>query len=392
MALPTFPFDTASPLQDEPEAARLRAEGPLARVQLRDGTPVWVAVRHEAVRTVLSDPRFSRAAGSVAGAPTITPGFADQPDLLINMDPPAHTRLRRLMAGAFTARTVEQRRPRVREIVGGLLDALAEQGPPADLVAGLGFPLPITVLCDLLGMPYEDIEHVRRWTVTAGSDDQQEAVEALGAMAAHVAGVIARKRDHPGDDLISRLIEARDQDDRLSERELLTTTFGLMGAGFETTANQISLLLLALFRNPEQVDRLRAQPHLVHGAVEELLRYTRLIAAAFTRVATTDVEIAGVTIPTGQTVFPLQASADRDESVYPDPDRLDVTREGPPHLAFGTGPHVCIGAPLARLELQEALAGLLERFPNLALAVPESELEWRPAGFTQGVVSLPVRW
>jgi cytochrome P450 len=392
MALPTFPFDSASPLDDEPEAARLRAEAPLGRVQLGDGTPVWVAVRYDAVRTVLSDQRFSRAAGSAVGAPTITPGFAGQPDLLVNMDPPAHTRLRRLMAGAFTARMVEQRRPRVRAIVGDLLDALAEQGPPADLVAGLAFPLPITVLCDVLGMPYEDIEHIRRWTETAGSGDQQAAVEALGALASYVAGIIAGKREHPGDDLISRLIEARDQDDRLSEGELLNTTFGIMGAGFETTANQIPLLLLALLRNPDQLHRLRAQPDLVPGAVEELLRFTRLIAAAFTRVATTDVEIGDVTVPAGQTVFPLQASADRDERVYPDPNRLDVTREGPPHLAFGTGPHVCIGAPLARVELQEALAGLLERFPALALAVPESELEWRPAGFTSGVRSLPVTW
>jgi cytochrome P450 len=392
MALPTFPFDTASPLDDQPEAARIRAEAPLGRVQLGDGRPVWLAVGYEAVRTVLSDHRFSRAAGSVAGAPTITPGLADQPDLMVNMDPPAHTRLRRLMAGAFTARMVEQRRPRVREIVGRLLDAVAEQGPPADLVAGLAFPLPITVLCDLLGMPYEDIEHLRRWTETVGSGDQQAAVEAVGAMASYVAGIIARKREHPGDDLISRLIEARDQDDRLSEGELLNTTFGIMGAGFETTANQIALLLLALFRNPDQLDRLRARPELVPGAVEELLRFTRLTAATFTRVATTDVEIGGVTVPAGQTVFPLQASANRDESVYPDPNRLDVTREGPSHLAFGTGAHVCIGASLARVELQEALAGLLARFPALALAAPESDLEWRPAGFTNGVRSLPVTW
>lgn len=392
MALPKFPFDSASPLDDEPEAARIRAEAPLGRVQLGDGTPVWAAVSYEAVRTVLSDPRFSRAAGSAAGAPTITPGLADQPDLLVNMDPPGHTRLRRLMAGAFTARMVELRRPRVREIVGGLLDALAQQGPPADLVAGLAFPLPITVLCDLLGMPYEDIEHVRRWTDTVGSGDPQAAVEAQGAIASYVAGIIAGKRVHPGDDLISRLIEARDQDDRLSEGELLNTFFGIMGAGFETTANLIPLLLLALFRNPDQLDRLRAQPELVPGAVEELLRFTRLIPAAFTRVATTDVEIGGVTVTQGQTVFPLHASANRDESVYPDSNRLDVTREGPPHLAFGTGPHVCIGAPLARVELQEALAGLLGRFPMLALRVPESELQWRPANFPSGLLSLPVTW
>ena len=388
---PWFPFDTPPLLDDEPEHARLRAEGPLARARLEDGTGVWVASRYEAVRTVLSDHRFSRAAGSEVGAPTIAPGVAGQPAMLVNMDPPAHTRLRRLVAGAFTARMVEQRRPRVREIVDDLLDAMAGQGPPVDLVSAFAFPLPITALCDLLGVPYEDVAHVRRWTETAALGDER-AVEAMGAMAGYVAGVIAGKREHPGDDLVTRLIDARDQDDRLTEPELLTMIFGLMGAGFETTASQIPVMLLALWRHPDQLDLLRARPELVPGAVEELLRFTRLLTAAFTRVATVDVEIAGVTVPAGETVFPLHTSANRDERVFTDPDRLDVTREGPPHLAFGAGPHVCLGAPLARLELQEALAGLLRHFPSLAPAVPESELDWKRGGFMRGVHTLPVTW
>jgi cytochrome P450 len=390
-SLPRFPFDTPPHLDHEPEHALLRADGPLVRVRLDDGATVWVAARHGAVRAVLSDQRFSRAAASGPGAPTITPGVADQPELLVNMDPPEHSRLRGLLASAFTARMVEQRRPRVREIVDGLLDAMAQQGPPADLVAGLAVPLPITVLCDVLGMPYEDVAHVRRWTEEAQLADERAAL-AMGAMAAYVADLVAGKRRNPGDDLLTRLIEARDRDDRLSERELVSTTFGLIGAGYETTAGQIPISLLALLRHPDQLDLLRARPELVPGAVEELLRFTRLLPAAFGRVATADVELDGVTVAAGDTVFPLNTSANRDERTYPDPNRLDVTREGPPHLAFGAGPHACLGAPLARVELQEALAGLIGRFPGLALAVPESELEWRRGGFLRGVRSLPVRW
>ena len=393
--LPRFPFDTPEHLDHEPEHARLREEAPLAQVRLEDGTAVWVASRCEAVRSVLADPRFSRAAGSRPGAPTITPGITNLSDAMINMDPPAHTRLRRLVAGAFTARMVEQRRPRVREIVDGLLDAMVDHGPPADLVAGLAFPLPITVLCDLFGMPYEDISEVRRWSeVSQGTDAYpiEEVIGAFESIAAHVAGLVARKREQPGDDLLTLLIEAREQDDRLSEPELVMMAVGLIVAGHETTASQIPISLLALFHHPDQLELLRARPELLPGAVEELLRYTRLLTATFSRVATTDIEVDGVTVPAGDTVFPLHTSANRDERAYPDADRLDITREGPGHLAFGLGPHLCIGAPLARVELQEALGGLLRRFPDLRLAVPESDLVWKQGNLIRGVRSLPVDW
>jgi cytochrome P450 len=390
-SLPRFPFDTPPDLEHEPEHARLRAAGPLGQVRLDDGRAVWVASRHEAVRAVLSDQRFSRAAASEPGAPTLTPGIAEQREGMINTDPPEHTRLRRLVAGAFTVRMVEQRRPRVREIVDGLLDAMAEHGPPVDLVSELALPLPITVLCDLLGMPYADVAHVRRWSEASQATDER-AVEAVGAMANHVVGLIAGKRRHPGDDLLTRLIEARDRDDRLSEPELVSMTLGIIVAGHETTASQIPISLLALLHHPDQLDLLRARPELMPGAVEELLRFTRLLPATFSRVATTDVELDGVTVRAGETVFPLHTSANRDEMAYADPDRLDVTREGPAHLAFGTGPHVCLGAPLARVELQEALAGLLRRFPGLSPAAPESELEWKRGNFIRGVRALPVRW
>ena len=394
-ALPRFPFDTPPSLDHEPEHARLRAEGPLVRARLADGTEVWVATGHAACRAVLADPRFSRAAGSAPGAPTITPGITANPENMLNMDAPEHARLRRLVAGVFTSRVVEQRRPRVQEITDRLLDDMVAHGPPADLVELVAMPLPITVVCDLLGMPYEDVEPIRHWsevTQSVGAYSVEEIMAAVGDFEAYLAGLIATKHHHPGDDLVTRLIEARDQDDRLNDVELLQMIAGVIIAGHETTSSLLPLALLTLFRHPEQLALLRSRPDLVPTAVDELLRFTRLLPAAFSRTATEDVEVEGVTVPAGDTVFPLLYSANRDAAVYAEPDRLDVARQGPPHLTFGLGPHVCLGAPLARVELQVAIASLLCRFPSLELAMPEDELEWRAGRFIRGVRAFPLRW
>lgn len=394
-ALLQFPLDTPPGLDHEPEHARLRAEAPVVRVRLADGVPVWLATTHAAVRAVLTDPRFSRAAASAPGSPTITPGITGDPDNMLNMDAPQHSRLRRLVAGAFTQRIVEQRRPRIQEIADSLIDAMVAHGSPADLVAHVALPLPITVVCDLLGMPYEDIEPVRHWSELTQAVDAypvEEIVRASKEALAYLSGLIQTKRAHPGDDLLTRLIDARDQGDRMSEPELLHMVAGIIVAGHETTAGQLPLSLLTLFRHPDQLALLRARPELVPNAVEELLRYTRLLPSTFSRVATTDVEVEGVTVPAGDTIFALHYSANRDERVHGDPDRLDVTREGPPHLTFGLGPHVCLGAPLARVELQVALGTLLRRLPDLRPAVPEHELEWRLGRFIRGVRTMPVSW
>ena len=394
-ALLQFPFDTPPGLDHEPEHARLRAEGPVVRVRLADGTPVWVATTNAAVRAVLTDPRFSRAAASAPGSPTITPGITGDPDNMLNMDAPEHSRLRRLVAAAFTQRTVERRRPRVQEIADGLIDAMVAHGPPADLVAHLALPLPITVVCDLLGMPYEDVEPVRHWSELTQAVDAypvEEIKRAAQEAITYLAGLIQAKRARPGDDLLTMLIEARDQDDRLSEPELLHMVAGIIVAGHETTASQLPLSLLTLLRHPDQLALLRARPELVPDAVEELLRSTRLLPSTFSRVATADVDVEGVVVPAGDTIFALHYSANRDERVHRDPDRLDITREGPPHLTFGLGPHVCLGAPLARVELQVALATILRRLPAIDLAIPEVQLEWRAGRFIRGVRALPVTW
>jgi nocardicin N-oxygenase len=204
--------------------------------------------------------------------------------------------------------------------------------------------------------------------------------------------LIAAKRERPGDDLMTTLIEARDHGDRLSEAELVQQAVGFLVAGHDTTANQLLVSLLTLFEHPDQLELLRARPELVPNAVEELLRFSRLLTAAFARVATADVGLEGAAVPAGATVFALTASANRDGRVYADPDRLDVARTDATHLAFGAGPHVCVGAALARIELQVALASLLRRFPGLAPAAPAPELDWKRGTFVRGVRALPVTW
>jgi cytochrome P450 len=392
--LPRFPFATPPALDEEPGATCAAAEAALVRARLEDGAEVWLATRHESARLVLSDARFSRAASVRPGSPSILPG-ADDPDLLINMDPPDHSRVRRLVARAFTPQATERRRPRVRQIVDGLLDDLVAQGPPADLVAGLALPLPITVVCDLLGVPYEEVEPVRSWTdrvLSMGAYPIDEIRRAAAELDAYLVQLVAAKRRSPGDDILTTLIETHEGGDRLDERELVMLTQVLIVAGYETTANQLTNSLVALFRHPEQLTLLRSRPELVTSAVEELLRFTRLASAALPRIATADVEMAGTVVPAGDSVFALHYAANRDPDVFAEPDRLDVTRAEVLHLSFGTGPHVCLGAPLARLELQVALAELIRRFPDLALAVPEADLDWKVGAGVRGLRSCPVTW
>jgi cytochrome P450 len=393
--LPLFPFDTPPEQDGEPEHRRLLTDCPVSRVRMADGTPVWVVASAAGVRTVLTDPRFSRAAASVPGAPTLTPGISSQSDNMLNMDPPGHTRLRRLVAGPFTARMVEQRRPRIQEIADGLVDAMVAQGPPADLVEALAMPLPITVVCDLLGMPYEDVEPVRRLSEVTQAIDAypvEAIMRAAGEMVAYITALVAARQATPGDDLTTQLIDARDRDDRMSPHEVVQMITGIIVAGHETTACQLPISMLTLFRHPDQLALLRERPELAPGAVDELLRYVRLLPAAFSRVTTADVEVDGFTVPAGESVFALQYAANRDGAAYPEPDRFDITRAGPPSLTFGTGPHVCLGATLARVELQVAIGTLLRRLPRLALAVPEASIEWRLGRFIRGVRALPVTW
>jgi cytochrome P450 len=268
---------------------------------------------------------------------------------------------------------------------------------PADLFAALAEPLPATIICEMLGIPLTERKVCYAWvlqraTTIAPTAGEREA--ATKQAADYLLDLFARRRAEPADDLVTALVQVHDEDgDRLSERELLTIVLTLFAAGQETTSSQLSKSLVLLFRHRGQWDRLVADPGLVPGAVEEMLRVVRIGPSTFTRVALTDVELSGGTVAAGETVFPVLPAANYDPAVFPDPDRIDVSRANAgSHLTFGHGMHYCLGAPLARLELAAAMQGLVTRFPTLHLAVPETELIWTPNSLVAGPMAMPVAW
>ena len=390
-----YPFDQPDRLNLDPLYAQLRRQEPVARVRLPFGEEAWLATRYQDVKVVLGDPRFSRALSVGRDEPRTSPQPAEGG--IMSMDPPDHSRLRRLVAKAFTARRVEQLRPVTAAIADELVDAMLAAGPPADLVENFSTPLPVRVICRLLGVPTEDQHLFRTWSesiVSTTSLPPERIVEYLNSLRAYMAGLIAQRRETPTDDLIGAMVRARDEDnDRLTEQEMVDLAAGLLAAGHETTVTQISNFVYVLLTHPEQLAVLRARPELVPGAVEELMRYVPLgVSAGFARYATEDLELGGVLIRAGEPVIAAMASANRDATVFDDPDRLDITRGAGPHLGFGHGVHHCIGAQLARMELQVALGTLLARLPELDLAADEKELEWKSGLLVRGLRALPVTW
>lgn len=391
-----YPFGEPVRLEMDPLFTKLRREEPVCRVELPYGGAGWLVTRYEDVELILADPRFSRAATvGREDLPRATPAPA-RPDSLLSMDPPEHSRLRKLVAKAFTARRVAELRPRTREIVDEKLTALQRAGAPADLVEGFALPLPVTVICEMLGVPPGDQHRFRDFSdailsTTAYTREQIES--ARDSLETYLAEVIAERRQRPTDDLLGALVAARDEDDRLSERELVDLGVGLLIAGHETTADQIANFTYSLLTHREYWELLRAEPELIPGAVEELLRYVQLGAGAGQpRVATEDVVLSGVTVRAGDSVFVNTQAANRDETVFEDPEALDLTRQRNPHIAFGYGAHHCLGAPLARVELQVALEALLERFPSLRLSLPPDEIPWKSGLLVRGPKQLLVEW
>ena len=370
--------------------ARLRAERPVSPVVMPGGTPAWLVTGYAEARAALADPRLGKN----------MPGWHPEPDSIfaaldvhmLNSDPPDHERLRRLVNKAFTARRVDRLRPRITEITAGLLDDMSTRSE-VDLLASFAFPLPITVICELLGVPVTDRDDFRTWSATIVSNTATpEVFQAHAtAMIRYFIALLAVKRHEPADDLLSALISARDEGDRLSENELLSMAFLLLVAGQETTVNLIGNGMLALLLNPAELARLDADPSLIGGAVEELLRYVNPVNNATFRFAAEPVEIGGVRISRGDPVLVALSSANRDPSRFGDPDRLDLGRDSSGHLAFGHGIHYCLGAPLARLEAEIAFSHLLARFGSMRLAVPADSLRWRPSTLIHGLEALPVR-
>jgi len=375
--------------------ARLRAEHPATQVIMPGGTPAWLITGYAQARAALTDPRLLKMPKEYRPDPDSP--FAALDMHLLNSDPPDHERLRKLVNKAFTARRVEQLRPRITAITEGLLDDIPA-GREVDLLAAFAFPLPVTVICELLGVPVADRDQFRAWSATIVSEtvSSDVALAHLTAMMGYFRDLVAARRREPADDLLSALISARDDGDRqteikLSENELLSMAWLLLVAGHETTVNLIGGGVLALLQHPGELARLRADPALLGGAVEELLRYASPVNDATLRFTAEPVDLGGMHIGAGEVVLVSLAGANRDPARYAGPEELDVGRDSTGHLAFGHGIHYCVGAPLARLEAEIAFGTLLRRFGSITLAVPPSELRWRPSSLIHGLECLPVR-
>ncbi|SDN21376.1 Cytochrome P450 [Streptomyces sp. cf386] len=373
-----------------PVYARLRERGPVHRVRLPDWqSEVWLVVGHEEGRAALADQRLSKDGAKV--------GFKSLEEELIGKnllatDPPQHTRLRGLIARAFTMRRVEELRPRIQRITDNLLDEMLPRGR-ADLVESLAYPLPLTVICELLGVPEMDRVEFRKMSTEAiAPTSPGSEVDAFVALGAYFTDLIEDKRcAGPGGDLLSDLIRTTAEDgDRLSPDELRGMAFILLIAGHETTVNLITSGVHALLTHTDQLAALRADMTLLDGAVEEMLRYEGPVETATFRYAAEPLEIAGVPIEKGEPVLVGLTAANRDASRYAAPDTFDIRRDTRGHIAFGHGIHYCLGAPLARLEARTAIRSLLERTPDLAPDGPPGE--WLPGVLIRGMRNLPVRW
>ncbi|WP_405888086.1 cytochrome P450 [Streptomyces longwoodensis] len=378
-----------------PVYARLRAQGPVHRIRMPEGgTEAWLVVGHEAGRAALSDPRLSKdwdKASPHLGLGTVSAGRH-----MLRVDPPDHTRLRKVVAREFTPRRVDDLAPRIQKTTDLLLDRmLASPDGRADLVEALAFPLPITVICDLLGVPDLDRAPFRAWSNDAlSATDREVRRTAAEAMAQYMRELVEEKGRHPGDDLMSALIEgSRNDPDGLSQDELVGMAWLLLVAGHETTVNLIAGGVLALLTHPDQLAALRADLDLTEQAVEEMLRYEGPLETPTYRFTTGPVTLGGTEIPGGgELVLVALADANRDTTRFAAPDRFDITRDARGHLAFGHGIHYCLGAPLARLEARIVVRTLLERCPDLALDVHPAALTWRQGMMIRGPQSLPVRF
>ncbi|MET9212957.1 MULTISPECIES: cytochrome P450 family protein [unclassified Nocardia] len=380
---------------------RWRADGPVHRVRFPDDVVRWVVIGYAEARVALADPRLRK---DIARIDTIvhakrgsTPSDPNVVALLSHMlstDPPAHTRLRKLVNKAFTAKRVAALRPRIEQITASLLDAMAERDQ-VDLMDEFANPLPVTVICELLGVPYADRDDFQTWTralvTVAGEGEDDERPAASAAMVAYLANLVRAKQTDPADDLLSQLVLADDDGDRLTDRELVSMAFLLLVAGHETTVNLIGNGVNALLRRPEQWRALCADPAGVPAAIEEFLRFDGPVDMATVRYTAEPITLGSTEIPAGELVYVALAAANRDPARFADADTLAVDGQPTGHLAFGHGIHFCVGAPLARLEAEIAYTALLRRFPDLRLADAANTGHWQTSTLIRGLLELPVR-
>jgi cytochrome P450 len=384
------------PFAPPAELAHLRADHPVTPLAFPNGHVGWLVTGYDAARTLLADSRFStrpelkHSPLGVVPRPG-GPGRPAAPGWFVNMDPPEHTRYRRMLTGQFTVRRMKQLEPRIRQIVDEHLTVMAAAGPPVDLVKAFALPIPSLVICELLGVPYTDHAFFQEQSaVMTGLGTQEQVTAAIGALARYLGDLAAAKRAEPGDDLLSGLIAEA----RLTDEELANIGLILLVAGHETTASMLALGTFALLQHPKQLAAFRADPALAEPAMEELLRYLSILQfAAPNRAALEDVELAGRMVRKGETVTLSLPAADHDPEVFDQPEALRLDRANARrHLAFGHGVHQCLGQQLARIEMRIAYRALFERFPHLRLAVPAEEVPLRDDAVLYGVWRLPVTW
>ena len=382
-------FDGAFWRDPYPAYAELRDAQPVREVQRPDGT-VWLISRYADVRAALADPRLSKDWRYTLPPEERDTAPSPMLPMMLLMDPPEHTRLRKLVSRSFTLRRMEGLRPRVEQIAEELLDALPPSGR-VDIMAEYAFLLPVFVICELLGVPADDRDEFAAWSNTMVDDStQEESMAAAAALDRYLAELIAKKRQNPDDALISALVEVAEDEDRLSQEELVAMAMMLLIAGHETTVNLIGNGLLTLLTHPGQRALLRARPDLLPSAVEEFLRWDSPVHSTPVRFAAEDVEYSGVTIPARSVVTLSLAAANRDPDRFPDAEELRIDRDASGHVAFGHGVHHCLGAQLARIEGQEAIGLLLARRPEVALALDPGELVHRRSSLIRGLKTLPV--
>lgn len=392
-----YPKARTCPFSAPPEYARLREEEPVSKVPMLGGGTAWLVTRHEDVRKVLTDTRMS-ADRRRPGFPQLAAGRnfnSNMPSSMIWMDPPEHTAARRAVLGEFTMRRTEALRSRVQQIVDDCIEEILAAPHPVDLVTSLSLPVPSLVICELIGVPYADHDFFQsRTNPLFHKNTSQETRMRMGMeMRSFLSDLVSAKKREPTDDVLGRQIRKQlDATGEVDHAAMVSLAFLLLVAGHETTANMISLGVLALLENPDKLAEIVADPTRTPAAVEELLRYFTIIDAGTSRVALEDVEIGGELIREGEGVVALALAANRDPEVFEQPDELDLSRNARGHVAFGFGAHQCLGQNLARMELQIVFDTLFRRLPGLRLAVPVEDLPFKHESNIYGIYELPVTW
>jgi len=374
----------------------LRKKCPISKVKLWDNSTPWLVTNHSALRKIVDDTRFSKLR-TLPNFPEMNPGgkeAAKQRPTFVDMDPPLHTMHRGMVSHVFTKEYTEKLRPQIQKTVDECLQSMIARGSPVDLMSTFAMDVPMHTIYDILGLPKRDMEFLTSCNAvrTNGSSTATQASMASQELLKYLDKIVSEKEKQPGSDLISDLVVNQLQKGKVERDDVVATAFLLLVAGNATVCSMIGLGLVTLLQHPEQLAQLKKDPSLINGAVEELLRFHTASAYAMRRVAKVDVDVEGTVIKAGEGVIVSNQSANRDESVFSNPDKFDIHRSPNPHVAFGYGIHDCVAAPLARAEIQIALNTLIQKLPNLRLTIPLDQVKYTNPAADVGIPELPITW